>query len=324
MNNLTTTTTDAALVTTDDLRLDRNPAAVYIASLTSELSRATMRGALDTVARMVGGDQADALSFPWQAMRYEHTAAIRARLAERYAPASANKMLAALRGAMRAAWRLGLMTAEDYHRAADVTAVKGDRLPAGRSITTGELAALMDVCAADLTAAGARDAAILALMYTTGCRRAEVCAADLADYDPAAGLVVRGKGRKERLVHVVNGAADAMADWLAIRGDRPGALFLPVRKGGHVVRVARLSTTAINMLLQRRAKAAGVKAISCHDFRRSFIGDHLDAGTDLALVARMAGHASVTTTASYDRRPEAAKRAAAEALHIPYRRRVIG
>lgn len=299
--------------------LARNPAAVYLAGL-AQGSRPTMHKALDTLADMLGGY--DALSCPWASLRFQHTAALRAQLADKYAAATANKMLSALRGVLKAAWRLGLMTAEDHARAVDVGNVDGETLPAGRAIPAGELAALMRACQEDPTPAGARDAAIIALLYSCGLRRAEATALDLADYNPSDGaLIVRGKRNKERLAHVVNGARAALGDWLALRGDDGGPLFLAVNKGGVIRSGRRLTTQALYNLVQKRAEEAGIAALSCHDFRRTFVGDLLEAGADIATVQRMAGHASVNTTARYDRRPEETKRRAAELLHVPYKAR---
>lgn len=153
--------------------------------------------------------------------------AIRTRLTEVYKPASVNKMLAALRGVLRAAWLAGQLSAEDFHKAASVKGVKGETLPAGRELTSGELTALMSDCEHDKTNAGARDAAIIGLMYSCGLRREEVVTLALADYDTENGrLVVRGKGNKKQTAWLTGGAARALADWLSIRGDDPGALFL--------------------------------------------------------------------------------------------------
>src|SRR5688572_15778 len=75
-------------------RLDEQPAAVYLAQLAKK-SRRTQGSALDQVAQMLG--YPDAFHCPWQQLRYQHTAALRAALGERYAPATANRMLAAVR-----------------------------------------------------------------------------------------------------------------------------------------------------------------------------------------------------------------------------------
>ncbi len=215
------------------------------------------------------------------------------------------------------------MSAEDYHLAVSVENVKGKSLPAGRSIASGELAALIEVCAADWGVAGARDAAIIALLYSCGLRREELVVLELNDYDPEMGkLKVRGKRNKERLAYVVSGAAEALADWLVIRDEWPGPLFVPIRRGGHIQK-RWLTTQGVYHILQARAEQAGVQKLSPHDFRRTFVGDLLDAGADIATVQKLAGHANVTTTARYDRRPEAVKRRAAEMLHVPYRKRTV-
>ncbi len=159
-------------------------------------------------------------------------------------------------------------------------------------------------------------------VYVGGVRRSELAGLDLADWtpDPPTLRVRRGKGDKERLVALAGGAARAVADWLALRGDRPGGLFLPVTQTGRI-EGERLSSNAVYKVLRKRLGQAGVAKLSPHDFRRTFVGDLLDAGIDLATVQQLAGHASVTTTARYDRRGEATKRKAVEVLHFPYRGR---
>jgi integrase len=300
------------------LPADRSPARVYLARL-GPGSRRTMKRALDTIAdHAVPGATADTL--PWWELRYQHVAAIRAALAERMAPATVNKHLAALRGVLREAWRLGLMPAEDYQRAADVEGVRGSTLPAGRHVTAGELAALAAACRADPGPAGVRDAAMLAVAFTAGVRLAELVGLDLADVDQDEGAlrVRQGKGRKERMTYIDNGGLAALLEWIDHRGPEPGPLFCPIDQRGQVS-IRRLTGQAVYMRFRKRAAQAGLAArFSPHDGRRTWIGDLLDAGADIATVQQLAGHASVTTTARYDRRPEHAKRRAAGLLHFPW------
>jgi len=160
------------LVTLTPPQPDRHPSAVCLAGLASG-SRRTMRQALDTVAALLTGGRADAETLDWSALRYQHTAAVRAVIAERYAPATVNKILAAMRGVLRQAWRLGYMTAEDYRRAADLTPVRGSTLPRGRALTMGELRALFAAATLEQPhpTTQARDSALLAVLYSRNPRR---------------------------------------------------------------------------------------------------------------------------------------------------------
>jgi len=305
------------LALTHTLPLDQHPAAVYLAGLSTEHSRRTMRSALNTIAVILTNDAMDAFQIDWSAMRYQHATAVRTVLMDTYKPATANKMLSALRGVLREAWQLGMMAAEDYHRAAAVKAVRGETLPAGRELLRGELEALLGTCNADPKPAGIRDGALIASLYTGGLRRAEIVSLNVEDYESGSGrLLVRGKGNKERSVYLPPSARTYMQRWLTLRGDEPGPIFCPINKGGKL-QARGLSDQAIYNMLRKRAEQAGVKSFSPHDMRRTFVSDLLDAGADISTVSRLAGHANVTTTARYDRRPEEAKQKAAGLLHVP-------
>jgi len=307
-----------------------HPALVYLASL-SPGSRRTMKGALDAMAMTLTSGRCDALSLDWSEVRFQHGAALRAVLAQRYAPATANKMLAAWRGTLKATWRLGVLSSEDYGRAADLRSVRGETLPKGRALAGGELRSLLSVCANDVydvykdatpRPAGVRDAAILCVLYGGGLRRSEIISLDVADYDVQNGALTvrRGKGSKARITYLPSGGQSRLTRWLDLRERKglpdEGPLFHPIHRSGKIFD-GRMTDQAILALLQRRALGAGIRAFSPHDLRRTFISDLLDAGADIATVQKLAGHSNVQTTARYDRRGEVAKQKAASLLHIP-------
>ena len=293
-------------------RLDQNPAAVYLAGL-APASRRTMQNALDIIAQLgLGDDSAACWDIPWERLRFQHTQALRSALADRYAHATANRMLSALRGVLKAAWKLELMTAEEYQRAASVVNVRGETVPAGRALAHQELTALLHSC--DDSPLGRRDAAIITLLYGCGLRRAELVSLDYANFRRQENeLLVQGKGNKQRALPLGH-ATPILLEWLQVRGNRPGPLFwgLGNRNDGR-----RLTDQAIYNMLRGRAKAVGLEHLSPHDLRRTFVGDLLDAGADLSTVQKMAGHASPTTTSRYDRRGQRAQHEAAALLQIP-------
>lgn len=224
---------------------DRDPYSVYLRQLTGETLR-TMRGCLDRLARLLAGVRLDeppaedlehgvplvtGAWVPWWELRYEGTAALRALMLETgWSPTHINKHLSALRRVLKECWRLGLMDAEDYHRAIDLGPVKGNREPAGRDIGETELSALLMVC--DDSPLGIRDGAVIAVVYATGLRRTEAAALTLSSYSAATrSLRLVGKGEQGADRARLRGCA-ALAGGMAAASRRPTwATVLPPAQG---------------------------------------------------------------------------------------------
>ncbi len=293
---------------------ETDPAALYLSSLAPGSHRA-MQAALRTVATLLtGGDDIGAV--PWHAVTFAHATAVRSALANRYAPATGNRILAALRGVMRAAFQLGLINSDELARVNLVKAVRGSRVVRGRALSAAELRALFTACDPD-TASGARDAALLALLYAGGLRRSEVVSVDVDDFDVSTGrLLVHGKGAKERTLYLGTVATAVVAAWVARRGGAAGPLLLPVNRADRTV-CRRMTDQAVAERLRVLQRRAGVAHFTAHDCRRSFVSNCLENGIDLATVQATAGHASPVTTSRYDRRFDRAKKIAASLHDLP-------
>lgn len=289
---------------------------MYLSTLASEESRRAMEGCLGRIAAEAGVDASD---FPWASLRYEHTSAIRTMITSKgWSPSHANKHLSALRGVLKQCWKLGLMTAEDYQRARDIPEVTGTRVPAGRSIDDYEIIALLRSCAADTNMPlGRRDAALIALLYSTGARREETATALIEHFDTRErSLLVTGKGNKQRTVYIIETAAFLIGTWLACVDERRGPLLRPVDRWGTILPRCPSARSVGRIVLERRVQAK-LAPLTTHDFRRTFGGNFLDSGGDLAQLQKLFGHASATTTAGYDRRPGRTLRAAVDKLTLP-------
>ncbi len=308
-----------------------DPVAFYLDGLEAQSSREQMWRQLTRIARIAGFPSIEAV--PWENLRLPHYAEL-AKLLRAHrrdpddpnsglAPATVNLALSALRGVATAVWELGYMTAEEHARVLKgLKPARGTRLPAGRSARRGEIGALLDACAADPSPAGARDAAMIALMYSTGLRRAELAGLRLDSYSQGDGqLRVVGKGNRERALPVIGGAAAALADWLVERGRHPGPLFLRINKGGRVLESGFTDDAVYGMLRKRNRQAGLSEDLTPHDLRRTFMTQLFAAKTPTPVVQRLAGHASAVTTIRYDRSGDEEAREAVEVLHVPYERR---
>jgi len=144
------------------------------------------------------------------------------------------------------------------------------------------------------TAEGARDRAVLEVLYATGIRVAELAGLDESDVDLREGAVrVTGKGGKERIVPLGTKAIDAVCAYLATRPSRPGPLVRN-RRGG------RLTVRSLHRIVRARARGAGLaRRVTPHTLRHTFATHLLDAGADLRLIQELLGHARLGTTQRY-------------------------
>jgi len=289
-----------------------NPAEAYLASL-SQGSRRAMTQALDVVASIILPG-ATVANLDWGRVGYAEVTRVRSALAAKYSPAMGNKCLAALRGALKATFRLGLIDADSLARAVDVPSIRGARVPKGRSLQMNEIAGLIAACDRS-RALGVRNAALIAIGFGCGLRRAELVGLDISDVlDNGHSLRVTGKGNKQRVVYLPEGTTTHLAAWLAHRGHREGPLFCPSTPPDRSSR--RLTEQTVYDVVHALARKAGLDDVSPHDLRRSFVSALLDQGVSLSTVSAMAGHSDVSTTARYDRRGEHVKRQAANLLTV--------
>ena len=298
-----------------------NPALVYISKLQSKESARSVRYKLDQVARFFReGDSA--ATFPWHELRYEDVQRLRGHLAETCSPNTANSMLSFVKGTLRTAWRLGMLSAEELARLFDVERVKGETLPAGRALTLDEVRALLDAAAKDKRRWRARrDAALVAVLYCSGVRRFEAAGLlvdELEREDGRLRLNVRGKGNKRRLVPLPRDVVPVVDAWLEVRGSGPGALFPARSRRGEKLRGQAMRPDTVWSIIKRLVERAALEHASPHDFRRTFISSLLDESGDVAAIQKLAGHADVTTTMRYDRRGEKAREKAVDKLPLPF------
>lgn len=146
------------------------------------------------------------------------------------------------------------------------------------------------------TPKGARDRAILEVLYASGLRVSELCQLKLYDLDDTY-VRVQGKGGKERIVPIGEKAITAVDHYLAYRSlakdDREEFLF--VTKSNRA-----LSRITVWGMIKQYAKQAGIKKnISPHTLRHSFATHLLENGADLRVIQEMLGHTSISSTDRY-------------------------
>lgn len=221
-----------------------------------------------------------------------------AHLHGRLAPTSVARKLSAVRSFFRHLHKRGLVATNPG------VLVKSPKLPKTlpKVLPPDEITALLATPNLD-SPLGARDRALLEVLYGGGVRCSELVGLDLRDLELAGPLIrVLGKGRKERMVPLGRKAKEALDRWLLMRPillakeaaeQAPTALFLNYRGG-------RLTTRWVARMLDRYARLCALRRhVHPHALRHTFATHLLDAGADLRGIQELLGHASLSTTQRY-------------------------
>lgn len=254
----------------------------------------TVRAYVATAARLIDALELD----DWARIARLDAAALRGQLARRRAEGLGNASAARELSALKAF----IAFAREQAGLADTAPprMRGPRIKKGlpRPVTPDDAVNLAAAVEEDATEEwiGARDRAVLLLLYGAGMRIAEALSLTGADLPLGDRLTVTGKGAKQRVVPLLpivkQGVEDYLAKspWPAERGD---PLFRGA-KGG------TLSQGMVQKAMARARIALGLPASATpHALRHSFATHLLSAGADLRSLQELLGHASLGSTQIY-------------------------
>jgi integrase len=297
-----------------------SPMDSYLNSL-GKGSRRAMGQALGVIAGVASGqdEPADPRAYAWHQIGADDAVRIRRELAGRYAASTVNKMLAALRGVMRACRDLGLIDEAGYQAVARLNSLKSGGSRPSRILTDNEISALFGACVVDGTAAGLRNAALLAVFLSAAPRREEVTELNAEDYEPRKRILhIRSAIReRDRELTLPPGAGRALDDWLAARGTQPGPLLTPVDKAG-TIRDRRLTDQAVYLILRSIGEQAGIGPITTRDLRSTLIVRQIASGLDYESISRHVGYLSWLSAQAYRGLARETAKAEAATLDLPY------
>lgn len=147
---------------------------------------------------------------------------------------------------------------------------------------------------------GARNRAILELLFATGMRISELVSLNRRDLNNEGKIFITGKGRKQRFVYLTPRAIEYVNQYLALRDDNQQALFIPTKTRSKDKLNSRLTPRYIQERLKTyREKLRVNLPTTPHSFRHGFATYLAEEGASPAAIQILLGHESLNTTTHY-------------------------
>lgn len=247
-------------------------------------------------------DHLDSLGIPWDKASSLEASSFLNRLGkEGLAPSSVNRILSCLRGYYRHFIRKGALT---VHPFTGIRGLKQKRTLPG-FLFEKEMAELLKASRKHRPGKAfqsCRDQFLLELLYSTGCRVAEVCSLKLGDFQKDfTRLKVTGKGNRQRVVFLTDQAKEALWAYLAQRSLRVDPGCAQAQDHLFLNRLGQpLGIHGVAKILARYVgEAALTKKVSPHTFRHTFATHLMNEGLDVRVVQELLGHSRLETTQVY-------------------------
>lgn len=147
---------------------------------------------------------------------------------------------------------------------------------------------------------GARNRAMLEVLFATGMRISELLKLNKRDLDGSGRIFITGKGRKQRFVYLTERAQLYLDQYLYLRKDMQIALFIPT-KGRNIIKAQRrISSNYLQERIKRyREKLRINLPTSAHSLRHGFATYLAEEGASPAAIQILLGHESLNTTTRY-------------------------
>jgi integrase/recombinase XerC len=272
------------------LKISANTQRAYVKAVRDFFERVYQQPASpNTIAKFLTLTQSEAV---FQVLNYR-----RQLIEANLAPSTINVRLSAIKSLVDYARKMG----ECHFNLTDVPGIKNETYRDTTGIGIEEFKGAISLPDRS-TAIGARDYAILRLLWDNALRRNEIHSLNVGDFIPTGQLKILGKGKIQKTaIDLTQGALVAISEWLEWRDEvePEDPLFISLSRNqyGH-----RLDGSNIYRLVRKFSEAAGVeKVVSPHRIRHSAITAYLDnSDGNIRAAQALSRHANLNTLTRYD------------------------